>query len=164
VSIVAEQNEKELRVRKIVQGTVIDHITAGKALIVMRLLGISESTGAPISIAINVPSSKLGKKDIIKLENIFLSEADFNKLALIAPKVTISKIHGMKIVQKSYVSIPDQIVGVVKCINPTCITNKPGEPISTKFAVLSKKPLSIKCEYCGRLMDFNEIMANLIFR
>ncbi len=164
MSIVAEQNEKELRVRKIVQGTVIDHISPGKALIVMKLLGISESTGAPISIAINVPSSKLGKKDIIKLENIFLSEEDFNKLALIAPKVTISKIQDMKIVQKSYVSIPDQIVGVVRCINPTCITNKAGEPISTKFAVLEKKPLSVKCEYCGRLMDFEEIMANLIFR
>ncbi len=142
----------------------IDHISAGKALIVMRLLGISESTGSPISIAINVPSSKLGKKDIIKLENIFLSEDDFNKLALIAPKVTISKIQDMKIVQKSHVSIPDIIIGVVKCINPTCITNKPGEPISTKFVVLNKKPLSIKCEYCGRLMDFEEIMANLIFR
>ncbi|MBN2154066.1 MAG: aspartate carbamoyltransferase regulatory subunit [Candidatus Lokiarchaeota archaeon] len=160
----AEQTEKELRVRKIVQGTVIDHISPGKALIVMRLLGISESTGFPISIAINIPSSKLGKKDIIKLENIFLSESDFNKLALIAPKVTISKIQDMRIVQKSYVSIPDQIVGIVKCINPTCITNKAGEPISTKFTVLSKKPLSIKCEYCGRVMDFEEIMANLIFR
>lgn len=130
----------------------------------MKLLGISESSGFPISIAINVPSSKLGKKDIIKLENVFLSDEDFNKLALVAPKVTISKIEDMKVVQKSYVSIPDQIQGVVRCINPTCITNKPGEPITTKFTVLGKKPLSIRCEYCGRLMDSDEIMASLIFR
>jgi aspartate carbamoyltransferase regulatory subunit len=161
---VAEQTEKELRVRKIVQGTVIDHITAGKALTVMKLLGISETTGAPISIAINIPSSKLGKKDIIKLENIFLSEEDFNKLALIAPKVSISKIQDMKIVQKSYVSIPDQLNGIVRCINPTCISNKAGEPITTKFVVLNKKPLSIKCDYCGRIMDNEEITTSLIFR
>jgi len=156
--------EKEMRVRKIVQGTVIDHIPAGKSLTVMKLLGISETTGEPISIAINIPSSKLGKKDIIKLENVFLSADDFSKLALIAPKVTINKIKDMKIVQKSYVSIPDQINGIVHCINPICITNKIGEPITTKFMVINRKPLSIKCDYCGRMMEGEEIMANLIFR
>lgn len=163
--IVSESSiEKEMRVRKIVQGTVIDHIPAGKALIVLKLLGISESTGEPISIAINVPSSKLGAKDIIKLENVFLSQDDFNKLALIAPKVTINKIQDFKIVQKSHVSIPDQINGIVHCINPICITNKNGEPITTKFVVLGKKPFSIKCDYCGRIMSNEEIMTNLIFR
>ena len=165
MKIVSESSiEKEMRVRKIVQGTVIDHIPAGKALIVLKLLGISESTGEPISIAINVPSSKLGAKDIIKLENVFLSQDDFNKLALVTPKVTINKIQDLKIVQKSYVSLPDEIKGIVHCINPTCITNKKGEPISTKFVVLRKKPLSIKCDYCGRIMNNEEIMTNLIFR
>jgi len=160
----SESSEKELRVRKIENGTVIDHIPAGKALTVLKLLGISVEAGNPISIAINMPSSKVGMKDIIKLENVFLTESDFNKLALIVPKVTVNIIEDYKILQKSYVSIPDQFSGVVKCINPTCITNKPGEPIHSKFVVLNKKPLQAKCEYCGRIIDEPEIMANLTFR
>ncbi|MHA1370187.1 MAG: aspartate carbamoyltransferase regulatory subunit, partial [Promethearchaeota archaeon] len=104
-------SEKQLRVRKITQGTVIDHIPAGKALTVFKLLGISESCGEIISIAMNIPSSKIGKKDIIKIENIFLSEKDFNKIALIAPKATINKIQNTKIAKKEYVAVPDRLNG-----------------------------------------------------
>ncbi|MHA1683405.1 MAG: aspartate carbamoyltransferase regulatory subunit [Promethearchaeota archaeon] len=157
-------SEKQLRVRKITQGTVIDHIPGGKALTVLKLLGVSESRGECITIAMNIPSSKIGKKDIIKIENLFLSEDDFNKIALIAPKATINKIEDTKITKKDYVSIPEKFSGIIRCINPTCITNKENEPISSKFIVMEKKPLEIKCEYCGRSMNQSESMSNLIFR
>lgn len=157
-------SEKQLRVRKITQGTVIDHIPGGKALTVLKLLGISAQTGECITIAMNIPSSKIGKKDIIKIENMFLSGQDFNKIALIAPRATINKIQDTRIVQKEPVSIPDNFSGIIRCINPTCITNKENEPISSKFQVLQRKPLTIKCGYCDRVMDESESMVNLIFR
>ncbi len=162
--ILSETIEKQLRVRKITQGTVIDHIPSGKALTVLKLLGISEDTGEPITIAMNVPSSKIGKKDVIKMENIFLTQEDVDKLALIGPKVTINKIEQTKIVQKSIVSIPDAFSGIIKCINPKCISNKPGELINSRFTVVNKKPLTIKCDYCQRIMEQAEIMSNFILR
>ena len=159
----SETIEKQLRVRKITRGTVLDHIPGGRALTVLKLLGISVDSGEPITIAMNIPFGKIGKKDIVKLENVFLSQEDFNKLALIAPKATINRIEEMKIADKSYVSIPDELGGFIRCINPTCITNKKNEPIEGKFSVIDKKPLVIKCEYCGRIMDQETITANLIY-
>ncbi|MHA1749805.1 MAG: aspartate carbamoyltransferase regulatory subunit [Promethearchaeota archaeon] len=156
--------EKQLRVRKINKGTVIDHIPQGKALTVLNLLGISESNGECITIAMNIPSSKIGKKDIIKIENIFLSDDDFNKIALIAPKATINKIIDTKIAKKEYVTIPEQFSGIIRCINPNCISNKENEPIKSKFLVINKKPLLLECSYCGRKMTQDECLACLIFR
>ena len=154
--------EKSLRIRKIKQGTVIDHVNPGKALTVLRLLGISETSGELITIAMNIPSSKLGKKDIIKIENMFLSKGDFNTISLISPKASINKIQDYNIIKKDIVQIPDKFSGIISCINPTCITNKENEPISSKFIVLEKNPLKIKCEYCGRIMDQRDVATHFI--
>ena len=82
----------QLLVRRIKNGTVIDHIEAGKALLVLRALSITGREGNVITVALNVPSSKHGKKDIIKVENRFLETTETNKLALIAPRATINII------------------------------------------------------------------------
>lgn len=156
----SEMIEKQLRVRKISRGTVIDHLPGGKALEVLDLLGISASSGDPITIAMNIPSSKIGKKDIIKLEHVFLSGDDFNKISLIAPKATINTIQDTKIVEKTYVAVPDAIKGVITCINPTCITNKDGEPVTPSFSVMQKKPLVVRCEYCNRIMEQSDVSSN----
>jgi aspartate carbamoyltransferase regulatory subunit len=65
--------EGELRVKKICDGTVIDHIAAGNALAVLRILGIKGREGTVVSILMNVPSKTLGKKDIVKIEGRELS-------------------------------------------------------------------------------------------
>jgi len=111
-------NESELRVQKIKDGTVIDHITQGNALNVLRILGITGKEGNIVSIVMNVPSRKLGKKDIVKIEGRELNPREVNMIALIAPKATINIIRDYQVIEKRKVKLPKVIKGIVKCINP----------------------------------------------
>jgi aspartate carbamoyltransferase regulatory subunit len=141
----AADNEREdLLVRRIKNGTVIDHIEAGEALNVVKILGITGSTAEALSIATNVMSGQMGKKDIVKLSNRELSKEDVNRIALISPKATINIIRNFKVFQKKGVEIPTLIEGSVRCPNPGCISNT-NEPITSKFAVL---PNGLRCLYC----------------
>jgi aspartate carbamoyltransferase regulatory subunit len=139
---------KELKVTPIKDGTVIDHITPGRALKVLRILKIPESTSSVVSVAMNV-SGKMGKKDIVKVENRELDPKELDKIALIAPKATINIIRDYEVAKKHKVILPDEVVGIAKCSNPTCISNA-REPVESRFHVISKDPPRIKCYYCER--------------
>jgi len=151
--------KKELKIPLIKEGTVIDHITAGNAVKVLHILGIPERTKSVVSVAMNV-KSKIGKKDIVKVENRELDPKEVNKIALIAPKATINIIRNYEVFKKYHVHIPDEIVGIVRCPNPTCISNSKNEPIESRFRVVSKDPIRIKCYYCEREPD--NIADNII--
>jgi len=140
--------KKELKIPRIKDGTVIDHITAGNAVKVLHILGIPRSTSSIVSVAMNV-KSKLGKKDIVKVENRELDPHEVNKIALIAPKATINFIRDYEVAKKHKVKLPDEIVGIVTCSNPTCVSNAK-EPVRSRFKVISKDPPRIKCYYCER--------------
>jgi len=141
--------KKELKIPLIKEGTVIDHITAGNAVKVLHILGIPEKTlDSVVSVAMNV-KSKIGKKDIVKVENRELKPEEVNKIALIAPKATINIIRDYEVVKKFKVHLPDEIVGIVRCPNPNCISNA-REPIQSRFRVISRDPIRIKCCYCER--------------
>ena len=139
---------KELRVQPIKNGTVIDHITAGQAVNVLHILKIPGSVSSVVSVAMNV-KSRIGKKDIVKVENRELDPNEVNKIALIAPKASINIIRDYEVAKKFRVKLPDEIVGIVKCSNPTCISNS-REPVKSRFHVVSKDPAQIKCYYCER--------------
>ena len=149
--------EEELRVRKIREGTVIDHITAGNALAVLRILGITGKEGAIVSVLMNVPSKKLGRKDIVKIEERELSPAEVDKIALIAPKATINIIRDYEVVSKKSVKLPKYIREVVKCINPLCVTNS-REPVKPMFQVESEEPVVLRCCYCGAILERDDIV------
>ncbi len=155
---------KELKVSKITNGTVIDHIPAGRALDVLRVIGLTGKEGYMILIAMNVNSRKLegGKKDLVKIEGKYLTEREIEALALIAPKATINIIRNGEVVEKKKVKIPEKIVGIVRCPNPTCITRKEREPIKSKFKVLSKEPMRIQCMYCETILEEREITKNVV--
>jgi len=140
--------KKELKVPRIKDGTVIDHITAGSAVKVLHILGIPKGTSSVVSVAMNV-KSKFGKKDIVKVENRELDTHEVDKIALIAPKATINFIRDYEVAKKYKVKLPDEIVGIVTCSNPTCISNAK-EPVKSRFKVITKDPLRIKCYYCER--------------
>ncbi len=139
---------KELKVTPIKDGTVIDHITPGRALKVLRVLKIPESTFSIVSVLMNV-NGKKGKKDIVKIENRELDPKEVDKIALIAPKATINIIRDYEVVKKHKVELPKEVVGLTKCSNPTCISNA-HEPVESRFQVITKDPLRIKCYYCER--------------
>ena len=140
--------KKELKVPPIKNGTVIDHITAGNAVKVLHILGIPKSTSSIVSVAMNV-KSHMGKKDIVKVENRELDPNEVNKIALIAPKATINFIRDYEVVKKHRVKLPDEIMGIVSCSNPTCVSNAK-EPVKSRFKIISKDPPRIKCYYCER--------------
>jgi len=140
--------KKELKIPRIKDGTVIDHITAGNAVKVLHILGMAKKSTFVVSVAMNV-KSRMGKKDIVKVENRELDPNEVDKIALIAPKATINIIRDYEVAEKYPVKLPDEIVGIVSCSNPTCVSNS-REPVRSRFKVICKDPLRIKCYYCER--------------
>jgi len=153
-----KMTEVELKVRPIKNGTVIDHIAAGQALNVLKILEISGTSDAAVSVVMNVGSGKLGKKDIVKVENRELREEEVNRIALIAPAATINIIRNYKVSEKRKVDLPNEIIGVVRCQNPSCISNT-SEPIKSRLVVKAKNPVLLRCIYCEqplteRIVDY----------
>ncbi len=156
-SILMEQSE--LMVRRIKEGTVIDHIDEGKGLQVLNALRIDGNDGSLITIALNVPSGKFKKKDIIKVENKFLKDDDTNKLAVIVPNATINIIKNYKLVEKRRVALPNEVDRIFRCSNPDCITNST-EHIESVMDVIDKEARILKCRYCSRMLDVNQLRYN----
>ncbi len=156
-----EAGERVLKVAKIKEGTVIDHITAGYALTVLKILRITGQEGFIVSVAMNVPSGKLGRKDVVKIEGRELSPEEVDRIALVAPRATINIIRNYEVVEKRRVKLPKVIKNIVKCVNPACITNS-REPVEPKFYVVSEEPLRLKCHYCGRIMERSDVLACLL--
>ncbi|MEM0029804.1 MAG: aspartate carbamoyltransferase regulatory subunit [Candidatus Nitrosocaldus sp.] len=152
--------EEQLLVRRIREGTVIDHIDAGKALLVLKALGITGKEGNVVTVAMNVPSIKLRKKDIIKIEGRLLAADETNKIALIAPRATINIISEYKVKEKRRVDLPDRFVGVFNCPNPSCISNAE-KSIASRIEVLDKEKQKLRCWYCGRMLEVNELISSI---
>ncbi|HEX9845170.1 MAG TPA: aspartate carbamoyltransferase regulatory subunit [Candidatus Nitrosotenuis sp.] len=148
--------ESNLIVRRIKDGTVIDHIDGGKGLKVLEALGIDGKDGNVITIALNVPSGKFNKKDIIKVENRYLQDYDTNKLAVISPTATINIIKDYKLVEKRRVALPNKIEKIFRCSNPECITNSQ-EHIESVMEVIDKSGRVLRCKYCTRILDVNQL-------
>jgi aspartate carbamoyltransferase regulatory subunit len=150
-------SEAQLLVRRIKDGTVIDHIDPGMSLVVLKALNITGKEGHVITVALNVPSSKLERKDIIKVENRFLEPEETNKLALLAPKATVNIIRDYKVIEKRKVDLPDAFIGIFKCSNPMCVTNGK-EDVKPVIDVIDKSKPVLKCRYCARILDIHELI------
>ncbi len=141
-------SEHELRVSKIRNGTVIDHVEGGQALNVLAILGIDGSEGLGVSVGMNVPSDRLGRKDVVKVEDRELSQSEVDVLSLIAPEATINIIREFEVVEKNRVTRPETVVGVLSCPNRNCITNA-DEPVETRFDVIDA---GVRCDYCATVL------------
>jgi aspartate carbamoyltransferase regulatory subunit len=139
---------KELKVSAIENGTVIDHIPSASVFQVIKLLNLTEYQNQ-LLIATNLDSQKMGKKGIIKVSNKFFKSDDINKIALVAPSATLIIIKNFEVIEKKQVEIPDVAENIVKCFNPNCITNN--EEISTRFTVIDKRDLKLRCHYCEKI-------------
>jgi aspartate carbamoyltransferase regulatory subunit len=140
--------DEELRVSKIRSGTVIDHISGGQALNVLAILDIDGTRGETVSVGMNVPSDRLGRKDIVKVEGRELSQNEVDVLSLIAPAATINIVRDFDVVDKSRVERPESVDGVLECPNRNCVTTE-NEPIETHFEVLDE---GVRCAYCETII------------
>jgi aspartate carbamoyltransferase regulatory subunit len=151
-------SRRTLKVSKIRNGTVIDHITKSHGLDVAKMLGINGRSGGVVTIAINVPSGKLGVKDIIKIEGRELNPEEVDKIALIAPRATINIIRNYRVAEKQTVKLPSILHGIVKCNKPSCISNNRDEPVKPIFYVEEEDPLRLRCHYCGNIMEEEDVL------
>jgi aspartate carbamoyltransferase regulatory subunit len=152
-----ENQRKELKVSAIEHGTVIDHIPSGSVFQVLKILNLT-GYADQLLIAVNLDSRKMGKKGIIKVNNKFFKSDEINKIALVAPSATLIIIKNFEVIEKKQVEVPDVAENIVKCFNPNCITNN--EEIGTRFTVIDKAELKLRCHYCEKITASN----NMAFR
>lgn len=143
--------ENQLQVEAIKNGSVIDHIPAKVGIKILKLFNMHK-TNQPVTVGLNLPSSALGAKDLIKIENIFISEDQANQLALYAPNATVNQIENYKVVKKLTLSLPKKINAIFACPNSNCITHN--EPVDSSFRILAKNDdVQLKCKYCEKVFS-----------
>ncbi|WP_207589287.1 aspartate carbamoyltransferase regulatory subunit [Halomontanus rarus] len=151
-----DDDNHELRVSKIRNGTVIDHVHGGQALNVLAILGIDGTEGEEVSVGMNVPSDRLARKDIVKVEGRELSQEEVDVLSLIAPDATINIVRDYAVEAKHRVERPDAVEGVLSCPNSNCITTE-DEPVTSRFDVLDD---AVRCAYCETIVR-DDIAAHI---
>ena len=143
-----------MQVAAIENGTVIDHIPSEKTYEVARLLHLTD-IDVPTLIGYNLPSKRLGRKGIIKITNKYFTDEEISRLSVIAPNVVLNIIKDYEVVEKKMVVTPNELHGIIKCNNPKCITNN--ESMDTFFTVIDKEKGIVKCHYCDKEQDINNV-------
>jgi len=146
--------EQSYVVPKLDHGTVIDHLRASTALRCLQVLDLPMDTR--ITVGINLESGRLGRKDIIKISDYELKGREAAKLALISPDATLSIIRDYKLHGKHDLTPPLRFQGIMRCVNPGCITR--AERTTGSFLVLSNDPVVVRCEYCERSIDASDFI------
>jgi aspartate carbamoyltransferase regulatory subunit len=144
-----------LKVQPIRNGTVIDHLRAGAGLKILDILDVA-GTGNTVSLLINVPSSKQGRKDIIKIEDRELTESETERIALLSPGAHVNIIRNYSVAEKTAVVIPEEVAGVARCPNTNCISNNE-RGATSRLLLRSREPLQLACAYCARLVAGEEL-------
>ncbi|QIQ41955.1 MAG: aspartate carbamoyltransferase regulatory subunit [Buchnera aphidicola (Microlophium carnosum)] len=148
----------KLQVEAIKSGSVIDHIPAHIGFKLLSLFRFTE-TEQRITIGLNLPSKKLGKKDIIKIENTFLSDDQINQLAIYAPHATVNYINKYNLVKKVFPTLPEKINRILICPNSNCVSNH--NLINSSF--IFKKDqffnINLKCKYCEKEFSKNIVLS-----
>ena len=147
-------NKKERLVAAIENGTVIDHIPAEKTFQVVNLLEL-QKLSTPVTIGYNFTSSKVGCKGIIKVSDKFFTDNEISRLSVVAPNIILNIIRDYEVVEKKQVITPDELCGIVKCNNPKCVTNN--EPMATIFNVVDKAAGILKCHYCDKEQQIDNV-------
>lgn len=142
--------QNKLQVEAIQHGSVIDHIPVRQGVKILKFFNLTQ-TNEKITIGLNLATHTGQTKDLIKVENTFISDEQANQLALFAPHATINQIKNFQVVSKFQVQLPDSFIGVLACPNSNCISHH--EPVDTRFYVKKKSTLKLKCHYCEKTFD-----------
>lgn len=131
------------------KGIVIDHITAGQGMKIIEYLDI-DTTKDTVAVIMNAVSSKYGRKDVVKIENV--ADVDLAALGLIDPKVTVNYIEDHIIREKIHITVPEKVINIIKCNNPRCVTSvEPGAP--QIFHLIDSENREYRCEYCDDIIS-----------
>ena len=142
-----------LQITSIKNGFMLDHIKSGMGVKIFRYLHL-DKLGHQVALIINADSKKMGKKDIIKIENI--EEINYTVLGLLSPGITINEVKNEVIVNKIKPELPERIQDILICENPSCITSQE-KYIPHKFTLVDREKGSYKCEYCEQIINPSEV-------
>lgn len=146
---------EKLSVSAIKNGTVIDHILAGQALRIIKLLSLQHDQ-SPITIGLNLRSDRHGRKDLIKIENRFLTPDEANEIVVFSPLATINIIENFKVVTKVKTHLPTFMQDVFICPNRNCICRR--EPVESYFYIREiGKQIKLVCHYCTNAFDRDQV-------
>lgn len=145
----------KLSVEAIEKGTVIDHIPAGKGLIILRQFKLLHY-GSAVTVGFNLPSKTQGSKDIIKITGVWLDDNAANRLALFAPEAVVNTIDHFTVINKRRLTLPDEIAEVFRCPNTNCASH--GEPVKSRFYVRKQSgQTKLKCHYCEKTFSRDSV-------
>lgn len=136
-----------LTVNSIKNGIVIDHIKAGLGIKIFNYLNL-DNADFRVALLMNVDSTKFGKKDIIKIENVI--DLDYTKLGLIDPDITIDIIKDECIKEKVHLNLPKVVENVIECKNPRCITSVE-KYVPQIFYLVDEGKKEYRCKYCDEI-------------
>ena len=142
-----------LEITSIKNGIVIDHIQAGIGVKIFNYLRL-ETKDYSVALIINADSKKLGKKDIIKIENC--DDLDYTVLGLLSPTITICEVKDEQIVNKVIPTLPNKVENIIRCKNPSCITIQE-EYVPQSFVLVDKENGRYRCEYCDEITKLSEL-------
>lgn len=133
-----------MKIDSIKNGIVLDHIKAGKSMDIYKYLGL-DKLDCSVAIIKNASSSKMGKKDIIKIADQL--DINLDVLGYIDPDITVCYIKDYEIVQKKHVELPEKVVNIIRCRNPRCITSDERD-IDHIFKLTDRENRVYRCIYC----------------
>jgi aspartate carbamoyltransferase regulatory subunit len=136
-----------LNIEKIKKGIVIDHIKAGQGIRIFNWLGLDKKPNT-VAFVVNATSNKMGKKDLIKIDEII--SIDFDLLGLIDPNITVKIIKDEKVQEKRRLKLPEKVENVILCKNPRCITSTE-KYVPHVFHLEDPERRAYRCEYCDEI-------------
>lgn len=140
-------------INSIKRGIVIDHIKSGCGVKIFNYLGLDKADFT-VALIMNAPSEKLGRKDLIKIENEI--DIDFTVLGLIDPNITIDIIDEETIKKKIKLQLPERVENVIKCKNPRCVTSIE-KYVPHVFSLVDEQKGEYKCQYCDEIYTLAEV-------
>ena len=129
---------------KIEDGIVLDHIKAGQGMKLYNVLGL-DKLNCEVALIQNAPSEKLGRKDILKIDKII--DVNLDAVGYVDPGITVNIIRGGKLAKRSHLEAPEEVVGIIKCKNPRCITTIEQE-LPQVFQLTDRENRVYRCKYC----------------
>lgn len=129
------------------KGIVIDHIRAGLGVKIFNYLNLDKADFT-VALIMNAPSTKLGRKDMIKIENVM--DIDYTVLGLIDPSITINIIENEKVTEKINLHLPEKVENIIKCKNPRCVTSVE-KYVPHVFYLVDENKGEYRCKYCDEI-------------
>lgn len=142
-----------LEITSIRDGLVLDHIKAGMGVKIFNYLNL-DKVNSQVALIMNVKSEKMGKKDIIKIENS--SEINYTILSLLSPHLTINEVKDGEIYRKITPELPEKVDDVLVCNNPRCITTTENY-VSHTFSLINEDRGTYKCDYCDNITKLSDL-------